>query len=263
MSPRWPRAERLVPLALLPALALAGAAAHAAAPVPRLEIVDRAIEYHGGERYVRSRSELRLCSASGCYEVSAERRGGLFDYRVAGPVSAGRRFVRWTNDSLEATLDGRPLEPTAEEAARLREWLMARLYFCFLPFRLNDPGVLKEEQASDPWSGRSLRRVKVTFVPDSSPGADDEFVYWLDPESGRVELYAYSFPENGGGLRLRRGFNYRRVGGLLFFDQENLGIDGAGLSVDMIDESFAARRMHPVSTVELRDVRVTPLPPPD
>jgi len=250
-------------LALAGLAAATAAAARSAPPAERLAIVDRAIEHHGGDLYRSSRTELRLCSASGCYELVAERRGGLFDYRVTGSVSAGRRSVRWTNDRLEVTLDGRPLDPSPSEAAALRDWLMARIYFCFLPYKLNDPGVLKQDLGLERWGERQLRRVKVTFEPGSSAGADDEFVYWLDPESGRVELYAYSFRQGGGGLRLRRGRNYRRVGGLLFFDQENLGIDGPGLGVDAIDQAWAERNLQWVSDVELRDVRVTPLPPPN
>ena len=59
-------------------------------------------------------------------------------------------------------------------------------------------------------------------------------------------------------MRFRRAFNYRRVGGILFFDQENWGIDGPGLGVDQIDPEFVRSLPH-VSTVELEDIRVEPL----
>ena len=65
---------------------------------------------------------------------------------------------------------------------------------------------------------------------------------------------------HGGGLTARRkAFNYRRVGGILFFDQENLGVDIEGLSVDQIDERFVSERLRQISTVTLQNLQVWPL----
>lgn len=66
--------------------------------------------------------------------------------------------------------------------------------------------------------------------------------------------------EHGGGLTARReAFNCRRVGGILFFDQENLGVDVEGLSVDQIDERFVSERLRQISTVTLQNLQVWPL----
>jgi hypothetical protein len=57
-------------------------------------------------------------------------------------------------------------------------------------------------------------------------------------------------------LRFRRATDHRRVGGILFFDQENLGAEGEGLRVDQIDPAFVAERMRHVSTIRLKNIRV-------
>ncbi len=98
--------------------------------------------------------------------------------------------------------------------------------------------------------------MRVTFVPGSSTDAEDVFLFWFDPASARLEQFAYSFTRGEGGLRFRRAFNYRRVGGILFFDQENLGVGGPGFNVDDVDPEFVERRLSHVSTVELRDLDV-------
>lgn len=229
--------------------------AAAPAKVERLEIVDRSIQYHGGERYSHSETSLQVCSRSGCYRVSAKIDGGLYELEAAGEVRGVKRRIRATNDSLRRWKDG-ALVPTDRERQReLRDWVMARVYFCFLPFRLNDGSVFKEDQGIEVWEGRLLHRVKVTFAAGSSSDADDEYLFWFDPESGRVEQFAYSFSGNPGGLRFRRAFNYRRVGGILFFDQENWGIDAPDLSIDQMNAEFV-RSLGRVSTVELEDIRV-------
>lgn len=248
-------------LTAVPWLAVTPAPA-AAAPVERLGIVDRAIEHHGGELYRRSETALEICSKSGCAAVRARLDGGLYDFEVRARVRGAERRVRSTNDGVEWWEAGerRPVPPERRQA--LRDWVMERVYFAFLPFRLNDPGVYKEDLGLEAWEGRELHKVKVTFAPGSSTDADDEYLFWFDPSSGRLEQFAYSYTRGEGGLRLRRGFDYRRVGGLLFFDQRNYGVDGAGLSVDLVGPRYVEREMRLVSTVELRDIRVEPLPGP-
>ncbi len=223
------------------------------------EIVVRAIEHHGGELYRRSETALRLCSRSGCYQIRSRVDGGLFDHRVSGPYRGGQRTVRITNDSVSLESNGVP-EPVPPEATQaLRDWVMARVYFAFLPYRLDDPDVRYRDLGVERWRGRPLHRVKIGFAAGSSTDADDEYLYWFDPETARLEQFAYSFAGDPGGLRFRRLSNYRRVGGILFFDQENLGVEGPGLGVDQIAPGFVRDRMRPVSEVTLRDVRVRPL----
>lgn len=230
----------------------------APAKVQRLKIVDRSIQFHGGQRYSHSETSLQVCSRSGCFWVSARIDGGLYELEAAGEVRGVKRRVRATNDSLRWWKDG-ALVPTDRERQRaLRDWVMARVYYCFLPFRLNDESVFKENLGIEVWGGRPLHKVKVTFAAGSSSDANDEYLFWFDPESGRVEQFAYSFSGSPGGLRFRRAFNYRRVGGILFFDQENWGVDAPDLSIDQIDAEFV-RSLARVSTVELADIRVEPL----
>ena len=200
---------------------------------PPLDVVARAIEHHGGETYRASETQLDVCSKSGCFRVVARVDGGNFEYTVSGRAgggqraSGGRREVRWSNDALEVRVDGEPQAVAAGDEQRFRDWAMARVYFC--------------------------------FEPGSSTDAGDEYMYWFDPETARLELFAYSYDSGGGGIRFRRAIDHRRIGGLLFFDQENLGVDGPGLSVDAIDPDYVRREMRHVSTVRLQGIEVRPL----
>lgn len=250
------------PIALALAAAVAAPGAGAEPPkLERLEIVDRAIEQHGGELYRRSETGLDLCSLSGCFRVRARIDGGLYEYEVRGEVRGVERRVLVSNQRAERWDAGAPVALDAEGERRERDFADARVYFPFLPFRLNDPGVYKQDLGLEEWGGRRLHKVRVTFEPGSSTAAEDQYLYWFDPESGRLEQFAYSFSGDPGGLRFRRGHDYRRIGGLLFFDQENLGIDEAGLSVDQVTPAFVAERMRKVSDVELRGIEVRPLDP--
>ena len=240
---------------LLLVLTTAGSAAAKDAPVQQLDIIDRAIEHHGGARYTSTTTSLDLCSKSGCFAVQARVNDGQFDFTVRGKANEGERTVRLTNSRLEHWRDGALAPVAAVDEEGLRNWVMARVYFPFLPFRLNDPSVWKQDLGTEIWDGRELHRVKVTFTAGTSSDADDEYTYWFDPETGRVEHFAYTYKGSPGGLRFRTATNHRRVGGILFFDQENYGAEGDELSVDDIDPAYAAT-LELVSTVELRNLVV-------
>lgn len=241
------------------ALSLCFVLALAAEPVERLAIIDQAIAFHGGDLYRSSETELDVCSRSGCFHVRALVDGDRYEYEVTGKVRDRERRVLWTSESLARREDGEPVPIAPEDAQGLKDWVMARVYFPFLPYRLNDPSVFKEDLGLESWDGRELHKVKVTFTPGSSTDAADEYLYWLDPESGRVEQFAYSYGGNPGGLRFRRAVDHRRVGGLLFFDQENLGTEGSGLSVDLITARYVADEMKLVSKVLFKNIEVRPL----
>jgi hypothetical protein len=155
-------------------------------------------------------------------------------------------------------INGEPAEIPSERVSAVRDWAMARVYFCFLPFRLNDRSVYKEDLGVESWNGRPLHKVKVTFASGSSTDADDEYMYWFDPETGRLEQLGYSFAGRPGGLRFRKATKYRRIGDILFFDQQNFGIEGDQYSVDEMDLAFVDKMNH-ISTVELQEIRVEAL----
>ena len=237
---------------------MADTAQSVAEKVDRLEIVDRSIDYHGGERFENSETQLEMCSGSGCYRISVRYEQGIFIYDVTGQVRGRERRVRVTNDTTEMWTDGEATEIAEDLLSSINDWAMARIYFCFLPFRLNDDSVLKQNEGLEVWGDRQFHRVKVTFRQGSSTDAADEFLYWFDPETARLEQYAYSFKGKPGGLRFRRVSNFRRIGDILFFDQENLGMEGNDLSVDQIDPDFV-RVLDPISIVELRGITVESL----
>lgn len=228
-------------------------------PTRQLDIVDRAIAFHGGDAYTSSTTRMTISSRSGRFDLAVRRSEGLFEYSVEGQTSNGLRRAQETNESIEEWRDGSPRELDEEGARRARSFVASRIYFPFLPYGLNDPSVWKTDQGLETWDGRELHRVKVTFDPGSSPGASDEYLYWFDPESGQLVYYAYSFDTGTeeAGLRFRKALDYRRVGGLLFFDVINLGIEGdPALNVDMIDPEFVESRLREVSVVRLSDIEV-------
>jgi hypothetical protein len=240
----------------------------AAEKVRRLPIVDRAIAYHGGDLYRASETRLTIRSRSGAFRVTARMDGEKFEHVVVDTLPDGReRKTRATNDTVERWEGAGQVPLDAAGEQRARDFVQGRVYFPFLPFRLNDRSVWKEDLGLEEWEGRKLRKVKVTFDAGTSTDASDEYLYWFEPDTGHLVQFAYSFGTGTaqGGLRLRKNFNERRVGGILFADSENLGIDGpagpGSLRVSLITPEYVKSKMHKISTVTLEDIQVQPLKP--
>ena len=223
----------------------------------RLDIVDRAIEYHGGELFEQSRVRLTVASRSGSFDVDSSTSGDRFEYLIRESNASDAREYRRDNAALEVTEGGQPMEMDEAERARAESYVNQRMYFLFLPYKLNDPGTYKEDEGLEEWNGRQLHRVLVSFEPGTSDGADSAYVYWFDPETARLEQFAYDY-SGGTGLRFRVLTNYRRIGGLLFYDADNYGLNtrDGGLTVDDIDPAYVEEELPLVSRVEHRDIDV-------
>lgn len=265
-------APRIATLAVAVALTLPFAAIAASSEqwVERLPIVDRAIEHHGGAAYTASEVALRLCSANGCFDLDVAADGGLYTHTVTREDGSLR--VRASNDKVELWENGVEKPVPSEDDARRRRFVSARVYFPFLPYRLNDPGVQKLDLGIVDWEGRKLHQVRIRFgdgaatpADGAAPGGEakqtsDEYMYWFDPDSGEVVYFAYDFVGDPSGIRFRRMINPRRIGAILFFDQENLGADGDGYDVGAIDPHFVAEKLKPISVVLLTSIEVRPPP---
>jgi hypothetical protein len=234
------------------------AAIHVAAKPSRpgqLEIVDRSIAYHGFDRLPELEVDLVVSSKSGSFQVTA-LPGDVFDYRVRTNDGGKELFYRHANvdgEQLEVLEDG-VAKALADETMkqRARDFVSARIYFLFLPYRLNDPGTYKQDLGLEEWDGRRLHKVRLTFEPEGSTYGSEAYLFWFDPETARLEQFAYSFPD---GLRFRKLVNYREIGGLLLFDQENYAVDDTEDGVDWITSATAPTMKH-LSTIALTEVLV-------
>lgn len=236
---------------IITALAAFVIAAPMSAAEPAQALIDRAIEYHGGSLYEKTETSMVITSKSGSFRLISKTAGGLFDHRVERVRNGRNQIVRLTNDTVEIIADGETDYYDGEIAEKLKDFVWERVYFPFLPYRLNDPGVIKTDLGEESWDGKLLRKVKVTF----EGGHGDEYIYWFDPKTARLEQFAYSYEIHGGGLRLRKAFNHRSVDGIVFFDSKNLGVSGRH-DIEVVTPEWAEAELSLISTVTLGEIEV-------
>ena len=234
--------------------ALAACSSGAGVPAGAPDIVAKAIDFHGNDVFQSAEISLTITSLSGSFQIDSTRQNGQFEYIVTDPRS--QRRVRLTNEVVEEWRDDVATELDDEGARRARAFADARVFFPLLPFTLNGGDIQFEDLGLEQWEGRDLHKVKVSFAPGSSNDADDTYMFWFDPETGRVEQFGYDFD---GGLRYRKAVEFTRVGGILFSNQENYAIDGERVPVDALSADYVAESMNLLSTVTLSDIAVESL----
>jgi len=231
-------------------------AADAGSPMP--EVVARTIEFTGGDPHEGDATTVTNSSLAGRLQPGATRGVGRVDYVVTGTIGPERtpRRVRLTNDGVEEWRDGEPYALDDEGARRARAFVDARMFFPLLPFTLKGGDIRFEDFGLETWGGRELHKVGVSFTPGSSNDADDGYLVWFDPDTGRMEQFGYDFD---GGLRFRKATEFERVGGVLFSTQENYAVDGERVPVAVLTPEYVAAEMELLSTVVVSDITVEPL----
>ncbi len=221
-------------------------------PLHAEEVVARAIEEAGGDRYGKSHIEFefRDRTYSSHWENGRQvlKRITTTDSAVIVDTRKGEDFERTIGDSVVVVPDSM--------AGRYSRSVNSVHYFAYLPHGLDSRAVNKELLGIVELDGRSYYKVRVTF--DKQGGGEDYqdiFVYWFDTETFRPGFLAYEYYTDGGGLRFRQGYNDRTVGGLKFLDYKNFKAE-APVPVTELDSLFELGQLEELSVIELQNIRV-------
>jgi hypothetical protein len=223
---------------------------------PAQEIVDRSIAAHGFDRldhaYVQFEFRNRL--------YTYRNENGLFTYTRTFEDEGRQITDILNNDGLVREVEGREAGITDERRAAYGRSVNSVIYFAFLPYRLNDPAVIKEYLGQVDIHGTTYDKVKVTFHQEGG-GRDyeDVFYFWFDASTYLLDYFAYSFETDGGGYRFRSFTNRRKVRGMVIQDYQNYKPAEENIDFSRIEELFMAGELVVLSQINLEQVRVKPL----
>jgi hypothetical protein len=218
------------------------------------EIVDKAIQNAGGERY--ENAEIDFVFRDRTYK--SKRSGGKFNFERTMKDSLGNKiFDRLDNDGLKRYINDSLTRVEDSLIAPIGNAINSVHYFVHLPYGLNAPAANKELVGKDSIAGREYYEIMVTFSADGG-GTDheDEYMYWIDTQNFEVDYLAYNFIVNDGGVRFRKAFNHRIVEGIRFVDYENYKYKDATVALSKLDSLYEARELDLLSLIETKNVKV-------
>jgi hypothetical protein len=181
-------------------------------------IVHLAIEAHGGDLYTNADfsfvfrdKKYRFKNDGSNYEYSSTIQKGD---SLIKDVMINSDFTRYINTQKQNL--------TAEDSGKYGESLNSVIYFATLPYKLNDASVHKKYIEQTTIKGKQYDVIQVTFGQDGGgKDFDDQYHYWINKETHKIDYLAYNYQVNDGGVRFRVAFNTRVVAGITFQDYIN------------------------------------------
>jgi len=217
------------------------------------EIVDKAIAVHGNEKF----NNLNLAFNFRDRHYTAKRKDGLFTYTRSFTDSTGRVEDILTNNSFNRKVNGKLVNLPKEREQAFSQSVNSVIYFALLPFGLNDAAVQKKYIGETTIQNQSYHKIEVTFDQEGG-GTDyeDTYIYWIHPKNFTLDYLAYSFHTDGGGLRFRKSYNSRLIGGIRFQDYINYEPATKSTTLIDLDKNFAAGQLKELSRIELKNIQI-------
>ncbi len=215
------------------------------------EVVDSAIAVHGGDLYMRS--EIAFSFRGKNFTVQM----GENSFRYTCKYEVGdKTFVDSYNNRGEFTrlIDGNEVSEVQGRSEAISQ-VNSVPYFALLPFKLNDPAVVKEYVGEVAIRDQLYNKVKITFQGEGGgKDPDNVFYYWFHKENGTLDYMGYSKYGN----RFREAINQRQVGGIIFNDYINYKSDEQNEpDLANYDQLFQEGKLRELSKIIHEDVTVS------
>lgn len=214
------------------------------------QLLAKMVAAHGSERYDTAHYSFTFRNKA--YTFQNSKRG--VTYTVASSKD-GNVTIDWLeNGKLTRAVNGIPVELTEKQIATGIEALNSVIYFATLPHKLLDPAVNLEKRDDVTIKDQAYEVLKVHF--DEKGGGtdhDDNFMYWVNQSTGRIDYLAYDYRTNGGGVRFRSAYNQRVIDGVLFQDYVNYKA-ALGTALADLPTLYEQGKLEELSKIETEDV---------
>ncbi len=215
------------------------------------KVIDEAIKAHGGTLYEKAHYTFKFRSKQYSFKHNEAR------YAYTSDQIKNDRAVHYylDNDHFVKSINGDTLNLSDKDILRYGNSLNSVIYFALLPYRLNDPAVIKSYKGITKIKNQAYHTIEVRFTEEKGgTDHDDVYYYWINQETKFLDYLAYNFHVNGGGVRFRNAYNSRSVDGIRFQDYENYSAP-VGTALEKLPGLFEGGSLKLLSKIELEDIK--------
>ncbi len=221
------------------------------------DIIDKAIENAGGERY--NNAEITFTFRNIIYK--SIRQNGQFSLQRILPDTLNTTDII-TNTGFARIQKNEKVQLPDSLVIRYSESVNSVHYFMHLPYGLNDLAVKKRLLDPVTIKGKDYHKVEVTFEEEGG-GVDfqDIFIYWISKDDFTIDYLAYRFFTDQGGIRFRESYNPRVIEGIRFADYKNYRTQTTDVDFYRVDELFERGELIELSDIKKEKINVKILIP--
>ncbi|WP_046755887.1 DUF6503 family protein [Kordia jejudonensis] len=182
------------------------------------KIIEETIQSHGGELY--DEANYQFVFRDKTYRFKND--GNSYVYEVESTKDG--KIIRdvLDNGKFSRTINNKSVELSEKNTTSAIGAVNSVIYFATLPHKLKDTSVNTSFVEETTIKNQTYNVIKVTFSQEGG-GEDfeDEYHYWINKTTKKVDYLAYNYQVNGGGVRFRSAYNVRVVDGITFQDYIN------------------------------------------
>ena len=158
------------------------------------------------------------------------------------------------NGKLYRTVNGDTVSLNEKQIKGATGGINSVIYFATLPHKLNDASVNKTYIGDITIKEKNYAVLGITFNQEGGgEDFDDQYRYWINTETKKIDYLAYNYSVNNGGVRFRAAYNKRGVDGITFQDYTNYEAE-VGTPLDQLPELLETRKLKEFSKIKTEDI---------
>ncbi|NJC25131.1 DUF6503 family protein [Neolewinella antarctica] len=218
------------------------------------QLLGKALEAHGWDDVTAPGFEFTFRDHSYNYATAGER------YRYTRTLVKGDTTTvdQLTNSGFTRRINEQVAIVADSMAVKYSNSINSVIYFATLPVKLMDPAVNLTDDGTTTVKGQKYRLLRIDFnEAGGGEDYDDNFLYWINDDTGRIDYLAYDYERDEGGVRFRSARNQREVAGVLFQDYVNYSAP-VGTSLNDLAALWEADELAELSRIELENIASIP-----
>lgn len=214
------------------------------------QILAKTIKAHGGKKYDIAHYGFVFRKN----KYTFKNNHAEYEYTVTSEKEGDKIVNTLNNNGLTRTINGETVTLTEQNIKKYTGALNSVIYFATLPHKLTDPAVNTAFRGETTIKGKTYDVLEVTFNEEGGgQDHDDEFYYWINQKTNRIDYLAYNYQVNKGGVRFRSAYNPRVIDGILFQDYVNYKAE-VGTPLADLPALFEKEELKKLSLIETEEV---------
>ncbi|MEL0652472.1 DUF6503 family protein [Algibacter sp. TI.3.09] len=220
-------------------------------PASKAEVIlNQAIEAHGGDLY--NSANYSFVFRDNTYHFKNDNQN--YEYTKISKKDNSITIDVLKNGKLYRTVNGDTVSLNEKQIKGATGGINSVIYFATLPHKLNDASVNKTYIGDITIKEKNYAVLGITFNQEGGgEDFDDQYRYWINTETKKIDYLAYNYSVNKGGVRFRASYNKRVVDGITFQDYTNYEAE-VGTPLDQLPELFEAEKLKELSKIKTENI---------
>lgn len=213
-------------------------------------ILNQAINAHGGRLY--DEANYSFVFRGNTYHFKNDNKN--YEYLKSSQKDTLLTKDLLKNGKFSRTVNGKNIVLTQKGIKSATGAINSVIYFATLPHKLKDASVNKTYIGETTIKDKNYVILGITFNQEGGgEDFDDEFHYWINTETKKIDYLAYNYKVNNGGVRFRSAYNRRIIDGITFQDYINYKAE-LGTPLEQLPKLYEAEKLKELSNIKTENI---------